>query len=58
MREEKVTQGDFDFIPFSYSGLKLYLVPTLEAAWDLQDAVNQLIVFGEVVESNVRTEGN
>lgn len=53
-----MTQGDFDFIPFSYSGLKLYLVPTLEAAWDLQDAVNQLIVFGEVVESNVRTEGN
>jgi len=56
MREKRVTQGDMDFIPFSYDGLKRYLVPTLEAAWDLQDALNQLIVLGAVVDPNMRTE--
>jgi len=50
MREKRVTAGDFDLIPFSYTGLQQHLVPTLEAAWDLQDALNQLIVLGSVVE--------
>ena len=57
MREKRVTHGDFDLIPFSYSGLKQHLVPTLDAAWDLQDALNQLIVLGAVVTPDTRTGG-
>jgi len=57
MREKRVTAGDFDLIPFSYSALKQYLVPTLEATWDLQDALNQLIVLGSVIEPKVDAGG-
>jgi len=57
MREKRVTAGDFDLIPFSYTALQRHLVPTLEAAWDLQDALNQLIVLGWVVERDGSTGG-
>jgi len=48
MREQKASAGDFDLIPFSYSALSEYLIPTLKSAWDLQDALNQLLVLGKV----------
>lgn len=46
MREQRVTSGDLDLIPFSYSALHEYLIPTLESVCDLQDARNQLLVLG------------
>jgi hypothetical protein len=51
MREQRVGSGDFDFIPFSYSGLRRYLIPTLESVWDLQDALAQLLALGSVIGS-------
>ncbi len=57
IREKRVTAGDFDLIPFSYTGLQQHLLPTLEAAWDLQDAVNQLIVLGSVIDANANEGG-
>ena len=52
MREKRVTAGDFDLIPFSYTALQQHLLPTLETAWDLQDALNQLIVLGAIIDAN------
>jgi len=53
MREKRVSAGDFDLIPFSYTALQQHLLPALEAAWELQEALNQLIVLGSVVGPNV-----
>jgi hypothetical protein len=49
MQEKRVTHGDLVFVPFSYSHLKQYLIPALEAAWDLQEALNELVVLGATV---------
>lgn len=51
MREKRVTAGDVDLVPFSYSALQDHLLPTLRAAWDLQDAVNQLVVLGSTADT-------
>lgn len=50
MREKRVSKGDFEFIPFSYTGLQRHLLPALETAWDLQESLGQLMVLGSVVE--------
>ncbi len=50
MRERRVSSGDFDFVPFSYSALSSYLVPTLEAVWELEEVVAQLLALGSVVD--------
>ncbi len=50
MREKRVSRDDFDFIPFSYTGLQRHLLPTLKAAWDLQESLGKLMVLGEVVD--------
>ncbi len=49
MRKKIVRAGDFDLIPFSYSALRNYLLPTLESAWDLQESLQELLVLGSVV---------
>jgi hypothetical protein len=57
MREKRVTAGDFDLIPFSHAALRKHLLPTLETAWDLQYALNQLIVLGSVDDANTHGGG-
>jgi hypothetical protein len=48
MRERRVSSGAFDFIPFSYSALSQYLIPTLDSVWDLQDPLAQILALGSV----------
>lgn len=57
MREKRVSAGDFDLIPFSYTALQHHLLPTLGAVWELQDALNQLIVLGSLAGPNTRGGG-
>jgi hypothetical protein len=46
MRERRVEAGDFHLVPFSYSALSRYLIPTLDSAWDLQETLARLLALG------------
>jgi hypothetical protein len=51
MADHRVDAGDIALVPISYSAMPRYLLPTLEAIWELQDTLARLLTLGSASES-------